>query len=121
MRVLRGVPGYLLVVDQVGPVPFRRGVLGIGYQECAGLAELVGVPAGFECALPQDQVHVAAFPHAQAYPDIHLRADRAFAHGILARPLGSRQQADRDGPAQPGHGIGVLRGLPRAFRRIHPR
>ena len=107
MGVPRGVPGYLLVVYQVGPVPFRHGVLGIGNQECARLAELVGVPAGFECALSQDQIHVAAFPHAQAYPGIHLRADRAFTHGILARPLRCREQGDRYGPAQPGHGIGI--------------
>ncbi|MGF7235185.1 MAG: DUF72 domain-containing protein, partial [Frankia sp.] len=34
----------------------------------------------------------AAFPHAQAYPGIHLRADRAVAHGILAWPLGRGDQ-----------------------------
>jgi hypothetical protein len=54
--VPRGVAGYLLVVYQVGPVPFRHGVLGIGNQECARLAELVGVPADFVCALSQERV-----------------------------------------------------------------
>ena len=92
-------------------MPFRHGVLGIGYQECARLVELVRVPAGFECSLAEDQVYVAAFPHAQAYPDIHLRADRAFAHGILAWPLGRGQEHDRDGPAKPCHRIGVGVGL----------
>ena len=121
MRVVRGVAGDLGIVDQVGPVPFRHGVLGIGYQECARLIEHVRVPAGFECALAQDQVDFAAFPHAQAYPGIHLRADRAFAHGILAWPLGRGDQLDRDGPAQPGHRIGVGVGFARAFPRIRLR
>ena len=45
---MRGVPGYPLVVNQVGPIPFRRGVLGIGNQELARLGELVSVPPGID-------------------------------------------------------------------------
>jgi hypothetical protein len=99
--VLCGMPGDLVIGDQVGPVPFRRGVLGAGDQECARLGELMGVPSGIECALAENQVDVAAFPHAQAYPDIHLGADRALSHGLLARPLGGGNQADRHGTAEP--------------------
>jgi hypothetical protein len=45
---LGGVAGYPLVVNQVGPVPFRCGVLGIGYQECARLGKLVSLPSGIK-------------------------------------------------------------------------
>jgi hypothetical protein len=69
------------------------------------------VPGGFEHSLPEDEVYFAAFPHAQAYPGIHWRADRAFAHGILAWPLGRGDQPDRDSPAQPRHRIGVSVGF----------
>jgi hypothetical protein len=108
VRVLCGVPSNLGIIDQVGPVPFRHDVLRIGYQERARLVELVRLPAGVEGALSQDEVDFAAFPHAQADAGIHLRAHRAFAHGILARPLGRGDQFNRHGPAPAGHRISVL-------------
>jgi hypothetical protein len=103
-RAVCGVPGDLVVGDQIGPVPFRRAVFGIGDQEIARLGELVRVPAGVECALPENQVHVAAFPHAQADPHVHLRPDsRAFAR---------REQID-----DAGHGRLSLDGLTRQLIR----
>jgi hypothetical protein len=61
--------------------------------------------------LPEDQIGIAAFPHAQADADIHLGADGAFAHGLLAWPLSRGDQVDRGGPAAPGGGIGAVVGF----------
>ena len=109
---VRGVPGYPLVVDQVGPVAFRRGVLGIGNQELAGLGELVGVPPGVDRSLPEDQVHVALFPHAQADSHIHLRAyGGVLAHRGLGGPLSRGNQVDCVGAAPAGDGVGAFVGF----------
>jgi hypothetical protein len=67
-----GMAGDLVIIDQVAACLLRRGVLGAGDQECARLGDLMDVPSGFECALPEDQVHVAAFPHAQACPRVSI-------------------------------------------------
>jgi hypothetical protein len=100
----------LRVGDQVGPVPGGVGVFGVRQQECAGLGELVGVPARREGALAEDEVDVAAFADAQADPHVHLGPDGGFAHRVLGRPLGGGDQVDRDRPAAPGDGVGVLVG-----------
>jgi hypothetical protein len=51
LRVVRGVPGNLGIIDQVSAVPFRQHVLGIGYQECPTAYMLLawddGMPVGF--------------------------------------------------------------------------
>jgi hypothetical protein len=57
----------------------------------------VGVPSGVEHALAEDQVDVAALADAEADPQVHLRAHRALAHGLLGRPLGRGHQGDGDG------------------------
>ena len=76
------------VGDQVGAGSAWGVVLGCGDQELAGCVEGVGRPAGGEHALAEDEVDVAAFPDAQADPDVHLRADSTGAHGLLCRALG---------------------------------
>ena len=96
-RLTVAVAGRVLVppvvIDQVGAVAFRRGVLGIGDQEFARTGEPVGVPAGIKRSLPEYQVRIAGFPHPQAYADVHLRADGGIAaHGCLGGPLGGGYQ-----------------------------
>jgi hypothetical protein len=102
------VAGYLVIADQVSPVPLRAGVLRSGDQKRAGLGERVRVPSGIERFLPQDQLDVAAFPDAQAYPHVHLRADGVFSHGLLGWPLRGGDEVDRDGAAAPGDGVGAV-------------
>jgi hypothetical protein len=63
--VPRGVPGYLLIVYQVGAVPFRHAVLGIGNQEWTRLGELVSVPASFKCAMGPDFLSQTRRPTAK--------------------------------------------------------
>jgi len=111
-----GVRGDLVIVDQVRPVPLRAGVLGIGQQECSGLGEHVGVPAGVDCALAQYQVGVSAFPDAQADAHVHLGTDGVLSHGFLGRPLRCGDQVDRDGPAATGDRVGAVMGFVRQFR-----
>jgi hypothetical protein len=47
----------------------------------------MGVPAGAEHALAQDQVDVPGFADPETDPQVHLRPYRALAHGLLRRPL----------------------------------
>ena len=42
------------------------------------------MPPSGEHALAEHKVDVPAFPDPQAHPDVHLRADRASAHGLLS-------------------------------------
>jgi hypothetical protein len=56
--------------------------------EVTGGVEGVGVPPSGEHALAEHKVDVPAFPDPQAHPDVHLRADRASAHGLLSGSLG---------------------------------
>ena len=110
-----GVPagrvGDGLVGDEVGAGSPGRVVLGGRDQELAGRVERVGVPARGEHALAEDEVDVLAFADAEADPDVHLRAHRALAHGLLRRPLGRGDEVDGDGASAPGDGVGVLDGV----------
>ncbi len=70
--------------------------------------ELVGVPAGPELALPEDQVDVALFFDAEGQADVHLRAHRAVPHHLLGRTLGGDHQRHGGRAAKPGDGVGAL-------------
>lgn len=86
----RGCLGDVLVGDEVGAGAPGGVVLGGGDEELAGGVEDVGVPSGIEHALAEDQVDVAALADAEADPQVHLRAHRALAHGLLGRSHRSR-------------------------------
>ena len=115
MRAQGGVPGGGvgdgLVGEEVGAGAARCVVFGGGDEELAGGVEFVGVPAGGEHALAEDEVDVFAFADAEADPHVHLGAERALAHGLLGRPLGGGDEGDGDGPAAAGDRVGVPGGL----------
>jgi hypothetical protein len=62
--------------------------------------------------LAKHQIHVAAFPHPQAYPNVHLRADGAPAHGLLDWALGRGNQIHGHGAAAPGDGAAWRTSIP---------
>ena len=68
------------------------------------------MPSGGEHALPEYEIDISAFSDSQAQPDVHLRANRPRAHGLLRGPLGGHEQGGRHGPATPGRGVGVAHG-----------
>jgi len=105
--VMRGGSGGDLVGEQVGACPPGRVVAGCGDQEFPGRVEVVGIPSGPEHSLPQDQVDVAWLADPEAYPQVHLRAHRAGAHGLLRGTLGRGDKGHRDRPAKPRDGIGI--------------
>lgn len=78
-----------------------------GDEEFSRRVKVVGIPSGPEHSLPQDQVHVPWLADPEAYQQIHLRAHRALAHGLLRGPLSSRDKSYRHCAAKPRDGIGV--------------
>src|SRR5208337_5695439 len=105
--IVRGGFGDDLVGKQVGACPFGVIVARCGDEEFSWSVEVVGIPSGPEHSLPQDQVYVPWLADPEAYPQIHLRAHRALAHGLLRGPLSSRDKSYRHRAAKPGDGIGV--------------
>jgi hypothetical protein len=67
-----------------------------------GALRLRGVPAGSEHALSQDEADVLALADTKAYPQVHLGAHRALAHGFLRGPLSSGYQRDGYGGTKSG-------------------
>jgi hypothetical protein len=72
-----------LVGEQVSAGTAGGVVFGCGEKKLAGGVEGVGVPAGGEHALAEDQVGVLALADTEADPHVHHRAQRALAHGFL--------------------------------------
>ena len=54
----------------------------------------MGVPAGPEHSLAQDQVDVPWLADSETDPQVHLRPYRASAHGLLRRPQSRCDQGD---------------------------
>ncbi len=67
-----------------------------------GALRLRGVPAGSEHAFSQDEADVLALADTKAYPQVHLGAHRALAHGFLRGPLSSGYQRDGYGGTKSG-------------------
>jgi hypothetical protein len=61
VRVMRGVPGDLSIVDEVGPAPFRHGVLRIGYQNAPDWLSMCACQPTLSAPCPRivGRVHVA--------------------------------------------------------------
>ncbi|MCW2938641.1 MAG: hypothetical protein JWN00_1626 [Actinomycetia bacterium] len=110
------------VLTSDGAYAFGGVVAGCGDEELAGGVEGVGVPVGGVGALSEDEIGIPAFSDAQADAYVHLRTDRALAHGVLGGSLGrgeqsDGEQSDGDGAASAsdrvggGDGFGCLAAL----------
>ena len=98
--IMRGGISDDLVGQKVGACPLRPIVPRSGDQEFTRRVEVMGIPSCLEHSLTEDQVNVPGLADTEAYPQIHLRAHRAGAHGFLRWPLSRRDQGNRYRAAQ---------------------
>jgi hypothetical protein len=96
----RGGSGDDLVGEQVGAGPVGLVVARRGDEEFPGRVEIMGIPSGLEHSLPKDQVYVPGLADAEAYPQVYLGPHRAGTHGLLRRPLGSRDKPNGERAAR---------------------